>query len=212
MLTIHGRKTSVNVQVVMWLVGELGLEHRRLDVAGAFGGTDTPEFLAMNPNGLVPVLEDGTVTLFEAQAILRYLASVHGGDTIWPADPVARAPIDQWMEWGKTMFYPLAIQKVFWSIVRTRAVDRDEAKHAADIVALGTVARLLDRQLSRGAFVTGPELTLADITIGGQLYRYFTLDFERPDLANLKGYYDQLCARPAYATHVMVPYDDLYIE
>ena len=115
MLTVHGRATSLNVQAVMWLLAELDLPVERLDVGFPFGGTDTPEYRAMNPNGLVPVLVDEHVTLFESAAILRYLAARHGRFPFWPEDPVARAPVDMWAEWGKTTLQPSFLRPVFWS-------------------------------------------------------------------------------------------------
>ena len=132
MLTVHGRATSSNVQAVMWCIAELGMECRRLDVGGPFGGTQGEDFLAMNPMGRVPVLEDDHVTLFESQAILRYLAARYGSGTFWPSDPVARGPIDQWMDWAKIHVAPAVIYKVFWQLVRTAAFDRDH-----EIVAEG---------------------------------------------------------------------------
>ena len=123
MLVIHGRATSSNVQAVMWAVGEIGIEHRRLDVGGAFGGNQSSEFLEMNPMGRVPVIQDGDVTMFESQAILRYLAARHGSETLWPSDPVRRAPVDQWMEWAKVNVYPVLTYKIFWNVnFRRRAI------------------------------------------------------------------------------------------
>ena len=106
MLKVWGRATSSNVQKVMWLVGELELPHERVDVGGAFGGNDTPEFLAMNPNGLVPTVEDAGVVLWESHAIVRYLALKHAKGTICPDDLGARAMADRWMDWLVTTVNP----------------------------------------------------------------------------------------------------------
>ena len=106
MLTVYGRATSLNVQVVMWTLAELDLPVDRIDIGFGFGGTDMPEYLAMNPNGLVPVLKDENVTLFESAAILRYLAARYARFPFWPEDPVARAPVDMWAEWSKTTLQP----------------------------------------------------------------------------------------------------------
>ncbi len=212
MLTIYGRKTSVNVQAVMWLVGEIGLEHRRVDVGGAFGGNDSAEFLAKNPNGLVPVLEDGALTMFESNAILRYLADVYGDDMLWPPDPAARAKVDQWMEWSKTSVYRHLIGSVFRALIWTRAADRDLAGLARDVDAANRLMAIADRQIGKRIGLAGDRLTLADFSFGVQLYRYFTLDCERPDLPNLQRYYAALAGRPAYGEHVMVSYDSLRAE
>ncbi|WP_136440939.1 glutathione S-transferase family protein [Pacificoceanicola onchidii] len=211
MLRIHGRATSSNVQAVMWLVGELGLPNERLDVGGAFGGNQTAEFLAMNPMGRVPVIEDEDVTLFESQAILRYLAARHGSEVLWPSDPVVRAPVDQWMEWAKVNLYPSLTYKVFWQLVRTSAAERDHdllAEGAAELDQLMTIA---DAQIARHGWLAGAEMTLADIAFGTHLFRYFTVPFDRADLPALRAYYDRLCARPAYAEHAMVSFEALRV-
>jgi len=208
MITIHGRNTSSNVQPVMWLLTELGLPHRRLDVGGAFGGTETPEYRAINPMGLIPTLEDGTVTLFESQAILRYLGARHGTD-FWPADPVMRAPVDQWLEWAKTTVAPNVVYKVFWQLVRTPEAQRDNAALAGAVSDLRRIMAIAEGQLAKHDWLAGPSMTLADFSFGAQLYRYFTLPFERADLPALADYYARLSERPAYASQVMVSYESL---
>lgn len=119
MLKIWGRRSSFNVQKVMWLVGELQLDHTHVDVGGKFGGLDTPAFLAMNPHGRVPVLEDGDVIVWESHAILRYLAARYGGERFWPADPAVRSLADRWMDWAHTSLQPDFLGGVFWGFYRT---------------------------------------------------------------------------------------------
>ena len=126
MLTIWGRRNSSNVQSVMWCVGELGLKHRRLDVGHKYGGNDTPEFLAMNPNGLIPVLRDGDdEPIWESGAILRYLAARYGDDSFWPREAAARAQIDKWAEWGKLNVAMEVNRGLFSPIVRAPRNDRN---------------------------------------------------------------------------------------
>ena len=209
MLRIHGRASSSNVQAVMWLVGELGIGHERLDVGGPFGGNQEPGFLAMNPMGRIPVVEDGDVTMFESQAILRYLATRHGGERLWPSDPVARAPVDQWMEWAKVHFQPVLMPKVFWPLMRSAASEGDRALLAEGTGELKGLMPIAEARIAEHGWLAGPEMSLADITFATQLFRYFTLDFERAELPALRGYYDRLCERPTYAEHVMVSYDSL---
>ncbi|MEM7301309.1 MAG: glutathione S-transferase family protein [Pseudomonadota bacterium] len=209
MLKVHGRATSSNVQAVMWLIGELGLPYERLDVGGTFGGNKEPRFLKMNPMGRVPVIEDGVVTLFESQAILRYLAARHDATALWPAKATNRAPIDQWMEWTKVNVVPVATYKVFWQLIRTRAADRDNALVADGIAVLRDLMEIADAQIAASRWLAGPQMTLADISFGTQLYRYYSVDFERADLPALRAYYYRLCTRPAYAEHVMVSFDSL---
>ena len=211
-LTIHGRKTSSNVQTVMWAVSELGLDHQRLDVGGAFGGTGTDAYRVMNPMGLVPTLQDGDLVLFESCAIVRYLAACHGGEVFWPSDPAQRALLDQWAEWGKGSFAKTVLYDIFWPLIRIRKVDRDMDALAAGISSATRLARILDGRIGKGPFLTGNQLSFADIIVGHILYRYYTLDFERPDTPNLDAYYSSLTARPAYAEHVMVDYSSLKVE
>ena len=210
MITVHGRNTSSNVQPVLWLLSELDLPFKRLDVGGAFGGTDTPEYRAMNPMGLIPTIEDGDVTLFESQAILRYLGARHG-EALWPTDPIARAPVDQWMEWSKTTVAPTVVYKVFWQLVRTSAADRDHEMLDGAIASLRQIMAVAEGQLAKHDWLAGPDISLADISFGAQLYRYFTLPFERADLPALAAYYKRLSARPAYAETVMVSYEPLRV-
>lgn len=211
MLTIHGRKTSSNVQIVMWLVGELNLTHQRLDIGGNFGGTNTPEFLAKNPMGLVPVIEDNGFTVFETQTIQRYLAEKHSAETLWPPDTAARAAADQWMEWAKTSVFPPLTLKVFWQQIRTSAAARDHRLIAEGAAELRARMAIADTRLAQHDWLAGDKMTLADITFGSMLYRYFTLDFERGDYTHLARYYERLCGRAAYREHVMVPYDSLRV-
>ena len=211
MITVYGRANSLNVQFVTWCLAELDQPFERLDYGFGFGGTDTPEYRAMNPNGLVPVLKDESVTMFESAAILRYLAARYARFPFWPEDPVARAPIDMWAEWGKGTLQRDFGGPIFWQVIRTPSVERDPA--ALDL-ALATFDRhlgVLEDQLGDNPFVTGRDFTLADIVVGCPLFRYFTLDIPRAERPALAAYYARLCERPAYAEHVMVSYEDLRV-
>ena len=209
MITILGRATSSNVQAVMWGLGELGLPHERLEYGHVYGGTDTPEFRAMNPNGLVPVLKDGDLTLFESCAILRYLGARYGQAPFWPQDPVARAPIDVWAEWAKTTLASGFTGPIFWAVVRTPPARRDEAGLARALAAHERHLSILEAKIGENPWIMGEDFTLADIVAGHLLYRYFTIDIPRPERPVLTAYYARLTARPAYAGHVMVNYDAL---
>ena len=114
MLKIWGRNTSSNVQKVMWALAELGLPCERLDVGGAFGKTRDGFYLKMNPNSLVPTLEeeDG-FTMWESNSIVRYLGAKHGAGTLEPADLRERARAQMWMDWQLSVMGP-AITPVFW--------------------------------------------------------------------------------------------------
>ena len=212
MIRVYGRETSSNVQPVMWLCAELGLDVERVDVGGAFGGTDTPDFLAMNPMGRIPVLQDGDLTIFESQSILRYLAAQYGRDALWAGNARARAPQDQWMEWAKQNVAPELVYKVFWQLVRTPAAERDEGRLRSGIASMATLMPIADRRIERHGWLAGDMISLADFTFGAQLYRYYTLDFDRPSTPHLDAYYARLGERPAYRTHAMVSFESLRVS
>ena len=211
-LTIWGRKTSSNVQAVMWCVGELGLDYTRHDIGHIHGGNDTPEFLAMNPMGLVPVLRDGDgPALWESGAILRYLASQYGKDAFWPADPLERARIDTWAEWAKLNVTLGFTGPIFWQVVRTAPSKRDPAALAAAQVKFNTLLAIAEAQLNKDRFLAGPDFTLADIQFGHVLYRYFDIAMERTVHPRIDSYYRALTERPAFRDHVMVSYESLRV-
>ncbi len=210
MLTILGRRSSFNLQKVAWLIGEIGCAHRHIEVGGSFGGLDTPEFRLMNPHGRVPVIKDGDHIVWESQAILRYLAATHGGEAFWSEDPRVRAKVDQWMDWSQTCVQPDFLNGVFWGFYRTPAEQRNEAAVARSVARCADHFRLVDDVMGDRPFLLGEQLSLADITIGTHLYRYFELEIERPPIANVEAYYERLQERPAYRDNVMVPFDELF--
>lgn len=209
MITVFGRNTSVNVQAVMWCIAELGLENERLDFGGAFGKTDTPEYRAMNPHGLVPTIKDGDTVVWESAAIIRYLACKYGDERFWPRDPGERAQLDMWAEWMRSTIYPDFISVLFIQLVRTARSARDLTSVAAAEARLKKAMPLLDTRIGKGRWLGGETLAFADIACGVQLHRYFTLEHDRPDVPNLKAYYERLLARPAYSTHVAVSFEPL---
>ena len=211
-IIVHGRATSSNVQTVMWAVAELGLDFERLDVGGAFGGTDTSEYLELNPMGLVPALQDGDVTLFESCAIVRYLAAQYGDERFWPADPAKRAALDQWAEWAKGTLARAIVYEVFWTLVRTPKADRNEQLFEQGVANVGTHVKKMDQRLEQDDYLGGAQLSFADVIAGHSLYRYYTLNFEKPITPSLDAYYDRLTKRSAYAAHVMVDYSSLQVE
>lgn len=212
MLTVWGRANSSNVQVLMWCIGELGLEYVRHDVGHRFGGTDTPEFIAMNPNRTVPVMRDGDgAPMWESAAMVRYLAARYGSGGFWPDDLAARAEVDKWAEWAKINVALAFTGPVFWKAVRTAEKDRDADLIRANVAVLEKRLGLAEAQLGRHGFLAGSELTVADIHLGGVLYRYYDIDIERADLPRLAEYYARLTERPAFREHVMVSYEALRV-
>jgi glutathione S-transferase len=207
MRRLLGRANSSNVMKVVWLLEELHLPYRREDCGGAFGGTNTPEYLAMNPNGTVPTLveADGFV-LWESNAILRYLCAANAPESeMWPGgDLRARASIDRWMDWeGATLARSQSV--VFQGLVRTPPERRDMAAIGSAVSATARLWTILDGILARVTYVAGPVFTLADIPLGVQVHRWFFFPVDKPELPYLRAWYDRLLQRPAYRDHCAGP-------
>lgn len=205
MITLLGRRSSINVQKVLWTLLEIGVEFEHEELGGRFGGLQTEEFLALNPNGRIPVLRDSEVVVWESQAIVRYLCARYSDRRLWPEDPAHRAQTDQWMEWCSTTLQP-AFMGFFWGWYRTPEAKRDAGQNAAQLAWANAAFALADRHLAQAEM---NRLTMAGLVVGAQLYRYFTLDIDRPKSPKLEAWYAELCQRPAYHSGVMVPYDEL---
>ncbi|RFB79530.1 glutathione S-transferase family protein [Methylovirgula sp. 4M-Z18] len=210
MLTIWGRKSSSNVQALMWCVGELQLAFERIDAGFTYGVIDTPEFRALNPNGTIPVLRDGDdPPLWETGAILRYLAGRYGSESFWPKNDKARATVDKWAEWSKINIAGNFTGPVFWRVVRMPAAQRNPAAIGAALETLDRFLDVAEQQLAQNAHLAGPDFTLADIQFGHCLYRYFDIEIARKNRPHLQAYYASLASRPAFQEHVIVSYDEL---
>jgi glutathione S-transferase len=204
MLKVWGRKNSINVQKVLWCCDELNLDYERIDAGGEFGLNREPEYLAMNPNGLIPTISDDGFVLWESNAIVRYLASKHGAGTLYPEDLRHRADADRWMDWHITEVYR-HLGPVFLGLVRTPPEERDESTIEASRQQAAEAWKILDDQLSGRAYITGSSFTMADIPLGAAVYRWYELDIERPETPNLEAWYGRLRERPAYRERVMLP-------
>ncbi|WP_372571045.1 glutathione S-transferase family protein [Ruegeria jejuensis] len=212
MLTIWGRKTSSNVQALMWCVGELDLPYQRHDIGHHFGGLDTDTFAALNPNRTIPVLQDGVAApIWETGAILRYLAARYGDDGFWPSDPGRRAEIDKWAEWAKLNIAMGFTVPIFWHVVRTAPDQRDAKAIRNAIDSLEQYLTIAEAQLAKQPFLAGQALSQADIQFGHILFRYYNIEIDRRTLPALSAYYDRLTQRPAYREHVMISYDELRV-
>ncbi|MBI1187588.1 MAG: glutathione S-transferase [Alphaproteobacteria bacterium] len=209
MLTIYGRRSSSNVQKVMWLVAELGLAHEHVALGGDHGGLAEPAFRALNPHGLIPTIRDGDVVVWESHAILRYIAAQYGPDAFWPESPAARSSVDRWMDWAQTTWQPSFVDGVFWGMYRTPAAQRNNDAVSRAIEACAAHMRQLDAALADRPYLAGDNLTLADIPLGATLYRYFNLEIARPNVPYVEAWRQRLEARPAYQTHVMIAFDAL---
>ncbi|MYM39949.1 glutathione S-transferase family protein [Duganella qianjiadongensis] len=203
MLKILGKTSSINVRKVLWTCAELGLAYEQEDWGSGFRATDTPEFLALNPNAMVPVIVDGPTTLWESNTICRYLAGKHGRSDLLPAEPAARALVEQWMDWQAGELNN-SWRYAFMALVRQSPQHTDGAAIAASISNWNRHMGILERQLERtGSYVTGQQFTLADVVLGLSANRWSSTPMERPDYPAVAAYLERLAQRPGdgFARH-----------
>jgi glutathione S-transferase len=204
-MKIYGRKSSSNVQKVLWCCAELGLAYDRIDMGREFGGNHEPAYLAMNPNGVIPtIVEDDGFTLWESNSILRYLAKRYGPAGFYPADPKQAAIGEQWMDWQLNSLN-VAFTPMFYGLVRKAPAERDLAAIEASRVETQRHLAMLDRHLQRSPWVAGDAFSVADIPVGIYAYRWYAFEgVARDSLPAFERWYEQLQKRPAFCTHVMV--------
>jgi glutathione S-transferase len=200
MLTIWGRLNSHNVKKVAWLAREIGLPHQRIDIGGAFGFSDA--YLEMNPNRMIPTIDDDGFVLWESNAILRYLAHCYA-PRLWPDDPQIRAAGDKWMDWQ--FHFADAMRAAFLGLVRHAPDKRDHAAIERSAQEGGAMMRILDRELAQRPWLSGESFGIADIPMGVYAHTFFTLDIPRPDLSHARSWYEKLQDRPGYRELVMIP-------
>ena len=196
MIQIWGRLSSVNVQKVVWAARELALPCERMDAGGQFGIVRTPAYLAKNPNGQIPLLEDGDFVLWESNAIVRFLAAKHGLGTLCPQALEARADADRWMDWQTTTLTP-AMGPAFMQLIRTPADQRIAALIDESAAKTEALMVLLDAQLRDRAFVCGTHFTMADIVLGCAVHRWYGLPLARNPRPQVERWYAALMTRPA---------------
>jgi len=202
-IEVYGRRNSLNVQKVMWALGELGLSYQRYDVGGSFGYPE--DYATLNPNPLVPALVDGGVRMWESNACVRYLARTYGQGSLWPDDPAVLARADQWMDWQTTRLGS-AFLPAFIQLIRMPADKQDPPSIEAGLESAAALYRILDQQLARHLYVAGSCMTMADIALGPMTYRYFEMNIERPELPDLQRWFERLVERDAYRYHAMIPF------
>ena len=204
MLKVWGRVNSVNVKKALWAVEELGLKYERVNAGMQFGVTKTPEYMRMNPNSLVPTIDDDGFVLWESHTIVRYLASKHGMGKLCPADLRARADAERWMDWAFT--FQRAMRDVFWGLIRTPPEKRDAKAIAEGRVQSNRLAAdVLERNLERKAYITGDAFTMGVIPIGCEIQRWMRVPIERPKLPNVEAWFKRLGERPAFRKIVDIP-------
>ena len=203
MLTLWGRTNSINVQKVLWCCAELGLPFNRIDAGMKFGVNNTAEYKAMNPNGLVPTIDDEGFVLWESHAIVRYLARKHGLGTLCPAEPRACADADRWMDWYATTLWP-HLQPIFWNLIRIAPENRNHALVETSTQKVVAAMAIADAHLASRPYVTGDAFTMGDIPLGCAVMRWLNLPMQRPHHPHVEAYYQRLQTRPAYRQWVNV--------
>ncbi|MBA1205194.1 glutathione S-transferase [Pseudomonas capeferrum] len=203
MLKIWGRKNSSNVRKALWCAQELGLDYQSIDAGGAFGLVDEPDYRARNPNGLVPLLEDGDFVLWESNTIVRYLCAQYGHEAGWyPDDARQRAQAEKWMDWTTSALAPV-FRPLFWGILRTPPEQQDWVAINAAHKAVAQLLSMADQTLARQPYLSGDDVGMGDIPLGCFAYAWFEMPIERPDMHHLRAWYERLAARPAYQAAVM---------
>jgi glutathione S-transferase len=201
-LKIYGAKTSSNVQKVLWCCSEIGLPFERDENTGGPSRKDrTPAYLALNPNGLIPTIDEDGFILWESNVIVRYLCAKHSLGKLCPSDLRQRADVERWMDWQQTIIAP-PMGIAFRSLLRkpAEALPQDQIKAA--VQRAGDGWRILNTRLADRPFVGGAALTMGDIALGNAVHRWFKLPVERPDLPNVRRWYDRFCDRPGYREHI----------
>ena len=196
MLKIWGRISSINVRKVVLAAQWLEIPFQRIDAGHEFGIVKTPDYLAKNPNALVPLIEDGDFQLWESNVIVRYLCAKHSPGKLYPQELAARFDAERWMDWQQTTLNP-AGRPAFIQLVRTPADKRDAQLVAQSVAATEPLMALLDAHLSRRAFMAGDAFTMADIPIACELDRWRSLPLERPARPHLERWYQGVLAQPA---------------
>ncbi|MES2685408.1 MAG: glutathione S-transferase [Pseudomonadota bacterium] len=196
MLKIWGRMSSINVKKVVWTAQELALDIQRTEAGGLFGLVKTPEYMALNPNSLVPVIEDEDYVLWESNVIVRYLAAKHSPGDMYPTDLRERFDAERWMDWQQTTLNP-ASRPGFWQLVRTPPEQRDAAVIEESNAVVEELMAVLDAHLAQRSFMVGERFTVADIPIACEIHRWFGLPQQRQSRPHIERWYDSIRARQA---------------
>ncbi|WP_281687971.1 glutathione S-transferase family protein [Pseudomonas citronellolis] len=202
MLKIWGRKNSSNVRKALWCAEEAGVAYQRIDAGGAFGVVNEPAYRALNPNGVVPTLEDGDFVLWESNAIVRYLAAKYAPDSLYPQDLQQRASAEKWMDWTTSTFAG-PFRTVFWGTLRTPPEQRDQAAIDAGIEACVKALAVPEQALGRQPYLSGERFGMGDIPLGSFIYAWFEMPIQRSPMPHLEAWYARLRERPAYRSAVM---------
>ncbi len=204
MLKVWGRRNSINVMKVLWCLEELGIERERIDAGMQHGVVGDDFYVRLNPNRLVPTIDDNGLVLWESNTIVRYLCAKYGSGSLSPSDPGERALADQWMDWQQTTIHP-DIRVIFWALVRNVKENQDPDKLNEAATRLGKNWALVDKHLTDRDYLYGDRFTMADIPLGAAAWRWYSLNTERPVLANVEAWHDRLKQRVGFQKYVMQP-------
>lgn len=204
MIRVWGRRSSANVQKVLWALGELDLPFTRECVGGSFGGNRDADFLRMNPNGLVPVIQDGDITMFESNAIVRFLAARYRAGLLRPAEPRALAAAEQWMDWQQHHI-AFHVSVIFFNQVRLAPDKRNEAAMEQSRKAIAEALVIADRHLSQHDWFAGEQFSFGDIVMGVFLWRYVGMGNALANAPHLEEWFEAVSRREAFHQHVKLP-------
>lgn len=200
MLKVWGRKNSINVQKVVWCAAELGLDFDRIDVGLQHGFPE--DFENVNPNRKVPAISDDGFVLWESHAIVRYLAAKNS--SLIPTDLEGRADCERWMDWQQTLLWD-GLKPIFFGMVRTAPEERDMEEIENAVSQTAATLGVLERHLSGREYVLGDSFSVADIPLATSAYRWFGMEIDRPELPNVRAYYERVAERSAFQEHCMFP-------
>lgn len=204
MLTLWGRNNSTNVKKVRWTLAELGLPYEQIMAGQEFGVNRDAAYLALNPNGLVPMLKDGDDVLWESNSIVRYLAAQYGAESLWQAQPVQRAKSEKWMDWANETLSPVH-RKILFGLVRTPVEQRNMDEINAAIEACEPLLAILDNTLANQTWLSGDQFGVGDIAVAPFVYNVLETVKTWQPRPHLARWYQQLAERPAFRDVVMIP-------
>ena len=204
MLTIWGRLNSINVQKVVWCADELGLKYVHIPAGMEHGVNNTPEYLALNPNGMVPMIDDNGFTLWESNAIVRYFGAKYGDSNFYPADLEQRALADRWMDWASMQFYS-AMHPAFWQLVRTESDRRDRDQITESMAKAEKFTAILDAHLEGRHYANGAHFSMADICLGVAAHRWMGLPAKKEKRQHLERWIESLRERKAAGKALVLP-------
>lgn len=196
MLTIWGRISSINVRKVVLCAQWLGVPFERIDAGHEFGVVKTPAYLAMNPNALVPTIDDEGFRLWESNVIVRYLCAKHAPGTLYPTDLRTRFDAERWMDWQQTTLNP-AGRNAFVQLLRTPAERRQPALVEQSVAATEPLLRVLDAHLATRAFMAGDAPTMADFPIACEIHRWRGTPVPQLELPHVDRWYAYFREHPA---------------